>query len=85
MVLRIILTVKEMAAISVMMLVTRIPAEELLIMEGVRPSSEHTTPSPLPPRGEGRRQAEPSVTRTVSPWRTALLTRSVAWAKAICF
>ena len=84
-VLRIILIAREMAAISVLMLVTRMPAGEPLIMEGVRPSSEQTTPRPPPPRGEGRGQAEPSVTMTVSPWRTALLTRSVACARAICF
>ena len=78
MVLRIILVAVVMAAISVLMFVTRIPAWEPLVCIGVRPSVEQTTPTPPPPWGEGRGQAEPSVTMTMSPWVTAFAIRSVA-------
>jgi hypothetical protein len=67
-----------MPAISVLMFVTRRPASAPTIMEGVRPSSEHTTPTPPPPCGEGRGWAEPSVTMTVSFWAMAFITCCVA-------
>ena len=77
-VLRIILIAVAMAAISVLMLVTRTPAWHPFVCMGVYPSSEQTTPTPPPPWGDGRGQAEPSVRMTVSPCAMAFRVCSVA-------
>jgi hypothetical protein len=66
-VLRIILIAMPMAAISVLMLVTRTPAWNPAVCMVVCPSDEQTTPTPPPPWGDGRGQAEPSVKRVTSP------------------
>ena len=65
------LTARARVEISVEMFVTRTPAWAPWVEMGVIPSSDRTTPTPPPPIGEGRGQAEPSVTRitSVPPWR----------------